>query len=577
MTQSLKRKRYASLHDNTITVMASNTLNKLRAKYPKLENVSDEVLTVQIGNKYPQWLEADEQFKSDYDNLTSTTIGGMASQMAAGFGRALPAVGKAGWGAVEGLSAPSEKIGGNSVFDVITGGLGSKIAANYLGSVFPDMGDISDGINEMAGEMVDQADLEIERRIKGGEITGLLGGTSYTPGSASEFPTFAEETAGVISEASGSVLVSGLSGMGAVGKVAGTRAALASGVQVFGGTYADAKRRYEAEGDPQAKEKAFGIAFTDGLKTTALTKGFSTFAVNRGIADVDTFFSVLKRDPVARRTLVDYVKTVIPGAAVEAIEEGLDEGLSTSLAKYSYAPETTLGDILKTTAQGALAGFFLSGTIETGSFAGSQYNLRKKAKMIRETSPETADRLIKIAEEQAKNNAEAKSKFTVGTDAEGNPVPMVIKEDQPEAETTEDKDAETLRLEQESIPSPMTVSSVDTSEEDLDVAQQQQLIDTPELTNDEIDELAQAQAIDDLGLVPIRPTDPKLAEQIPNFDTAQKDVYEETYKFYKDAYKQYQDKPNDWLKETGRQPEPTPEPEPVATPCLLYTSPSPRD
>jgi len=61
--------------------MPSPTLEKIRKQFPDLDNISDNELTVRIGNKYPKLLEKDNQLASEFTDLTEFTVGGAASQV----------------------------------------------------------------------------------------------------------------------------------------------------------------------------------------------------------------------------------------------------------------------------------------------------------------------------------------------------------------------------------------------------------------------------------------------------------------------------------------------------------------
>src|SRR6266850_3369011 len=54
----------------------SNILDKVREKFPAYEQVSDDDLTFSLANKYPQYLEADKDFKSDFDRINKSRIAG---------------------------------------------------------------------------------------------------------------------------------------------------------------------------------------------------------------------------------------------------------------------------------------------------------------------------------------------------------------------------------------------------------------------------------------------------------------------------------------------------------------------
>jgi hypothetical protein len=51
----------------------SEVIDKLKEKYPVYKDKSDDELTVLVGKKYPQYLDRDPQFQSDFNRLTSAT------------------------------------------------------------------------------------------------------------------------------------------------------------------------------------------------------------------------------------------------------------------------------------------------------------------------------------------------------------------------------------------------------------------------------------------------------------------------------------------------------------------------
>ena len=48
----------------------SETIRLVRKKYPAYNDLSDDELTLAIGNKYPVYLSQDEEFEDDFNSLT---------------------------------------------------------------------------------------------------------------------------------------------------------------------------------------------------------------------------------------------------------------------------------------------------------------------------------------------------------------------------------------------------------------------------------------------------------------------------------------------------------------------------
>jgi len=389
--------------------MPSKTLTQLREKYPSLKAFTDNDIIINFGNDYPGLLEGDKDFKSEYEDLTQGSFGGAVSQAVSGAKRIPLRLGEAAWGFVEALSAPL--VGEQSAYDVMGTGLGSSLARKFFGE-----GDISDGVNKMAGEYADQASEQLRRRMQGGEITTILGNEKFTKGSESEMPTSGERLAGTITETTGTMLLSAAAGAGASGSVAASRAGLAGASTVFGSTFSEARRKYEADGDPLADQKAFSIAFADGLKTYYLTKLGSSFS--KGGFDPDAMFARIAQDRSVKRGAVEYIKNVIPGIGIEMAEEAVDEGLSAALAKTTYNPELTVRDVFDAAGQGALAALFLSGIAGTAGY-GRQYNsARKLSRKLEEAGmPLSAERVMTKAKEEVEQTIMPQQPLSVAEDS----------------------------------------------------------------------------------------------------------------------------------------------------------------
>lgn len=385
--------------------MPSNTLTELREKYPQLENVPDNVLTVELGNKYPDWLSTsdDEQFKKEYEDYTSTTLGGIASQAAYGAERIPDTLARSVSGTVEALSEDRAGLGDRSIYDIIGAGIGSEIIGDAI-RYFKGVDDISEGINEAAKEYTDYLDEQIRRKQEGGLVDRWFQAEpEFTPGSQSEMPTAVESFGGVVSDAAGSIIPQLASG-----NLPG--AMMTGGLQVFGSTYADASRAYEEDGDPNAKTKALSVALSDGIKTALITKAGNYLAGKWGGVDADTLLKELATRGPVRAGLGGYVKTVIPSLTAEGVEEYIDEGLSAAGAKFTYNPEMTWEEVLDTAMQAGLAGALIGKGSASLQYGVNYVRANRVARELRAAgSPQTAEKVVQKAAETMRQEEEARA------------------------------------------------------------------------------------------------------------------------------------------------------------------------
>jgi len=535
--------------------MPTDTISQLKQKYPQLQQIPDNVLTVELGNRYPEWLNAseDQQLKDNYNEYTSTTLSGVASQAYQG-GAAVPSrTLKAVSGTVEALSENREGLGGNSIYDLIGAGIGSDLIGSAI-RYFKGVDDISDGLNEAAREWTDYQDEQLRRRKQGGEVDSIFGGTYFTAGSESEMPTFFERGVGAAAESLGSL---GLSiAAGGAGGITGAMSV--AGAEVFGNTYADALRAYEANGDPDAKSKALGVALTDGAKTAVVTAAGGYLAKKYGGVDADNLLAELRTagSPV-RRGFAGYLKKIAPSVAAESIEEGIDEGLSATLAKQTYNPDLSWEEVLDNAAQGAFAGALVSKATSNIGYLADGIKARRLASELEAAgSPTAAKKVLENAQKKMQEQKAAQQ------EAAQSPAPVA----EPDTEATPEQ-RETLELQSESIPTPLNATEVAASEEDV----QTEMLPKPELSFDEIDGLAQQKAIYDLGL-PNPEAESADFSPIDLLDRSQKDYFDEAYSFYRDSLKQYENDPEAFLRATNPEaaataaPEAAPVVEPAAEP-----------
>jgi len=431
--------------------MPSPTLEKIRKQFPDLDNISDNELTVRIGNKYPKLLEKDNQLASEFTDLTEFTVGGAASQVYQKTTKGAPMLlGKIGWGVAEGFTAPI--LGDYSAADLGVFGL-VKTASKFFGNEV----DITGAINRYSKSLSDEADNQLRKINEGGLVTsyggivssgfGLLGAATetYYEGTEAEMPTEWERRLGNVAQTTATLVPTIAAAPG------GTPAVLAAaGLTTFGSTFQESRRAWEDAGDPDANRKAFATATVDGLKTAAITYTGMKFAQKLGLSDVDKLAG-LKGDKVFASGMGNFLKRVGLGAPIEGVEEGIDEALSSAIATVTYNPNA---DIKEAFAEAFFAGALIGGA--TGSIEGySQYSAAKKEarELADKGLPKTADKILLNAQRKWESRNKPDDEIiplpddpsqapdeVVGVDSEGRPT----REVKPTVTTTDDLDAENV-------------------------------------------------------------------------------------------------------------------------------------
>jgi hypothetical protein len=441
--------------------MPSPTLEKIRKQFPDLDDISDNELTVRIGNEYPELLEKDNELASEFTDLTEFTVGGAASQVYQKTTKGAPMLlGKIGWGVAEGFTAPI--LGDYSAADLGVFGL-VKTASKFFGNEV----DITGAINRYSKSLSDEADNQLRKINEGGLVTsyggivssgfGLLGDATetYYEGTEAEMPTEWERRLGNVAQTTATLVPTIAAAPG------GTPAVLAAaGLTTFGSTFQESRRAWEDAGDPDANRKAFATATVDGLKTAAITYTGMKFAQKLGLSDVDKLAG-LKGDKVFASGMGNFLKRVGLGAPIEGVEEGIDEALSSAIATVTYNPNA---DIKEAFAEAFFAGALIGGA--TGSIEGySQYSAAKKEarELADKGLPKTADKILLNAQRKWENRNKPDDEIiplpddpsqapdeVVRVDAEGRPT----REVKPTVTTTDDLDAE-------NVPEIKTSSNVD--------------------------------------------------------------------------------------------------------------------
>ena len=418
--------------------MPSPTLKEVRKRFPQLDNLSDNELTVRIGNTYPKLLEKDKDLANEFTDLTEFTLGGAASQVGQKISMGAPMMlGKIGWGVAEGFTAPI--IGDYSASDLPVFGL-VKSVTDALGYKV----DVTGAINRYAKEMGDEADNQLRKINEGGRVQTLVGEMDIE-GTESEMPTEWERRLGNIAQTSATLLPT------IAAAPAGTPAVLAAaGLTTFGSTFPEARRSYEEAGDENANQKAFAIAAVDGIKTSIITAAGMKVAQKLGGGDLDKIAG-LRGDAATAQSLGQVLKGIGIGMPIEGVEEALDEAISAGIATVTYNPNA---DVYEAAAEAFFAGALISGAV--GSVSGySRYReAKKQADSLEEAGlPETARRVLEKAEEEIKaadaepelkieETKDAKPDKIVGRDEEGRPTREVQPaeeldfEDVPEIEET---------------------------------------------------------------------------------------------------------------------------------------------
>jgi len=487
--------------------MSSPTLEKIRKQFPDLDDISDNELTVRIGNEYPELLEKDNQLANEFTDLTEFTVGGAASQVYQKTTKGAPMLlGKIGWGVAEGFTAPI--LGDYSAADLGVFGL-VKTASKFFGKEV----DVTGAINRYSKSLSDEADNQLRKINEGGLVTsyggivssgfGLLGDATetYYEGTEAEMPTEWERRLGNVAQTTATLVPT------IAAAPAGTPAVLAAaGLTTFGSTFQESRRALEDNGDPDANQKAFATATVDGLKTAAITYTGMKFAQKFGLSDVDKLAG-LKGDKVFAAGMGNFLKRVGIGAPVEGIEEGVDEALSAVIAKTKlplgvggYNPNADLNEAF---AEAFFAGALIGGA--TGSIEGySQYSAAKKEarELADKGLPKTADKILLNAQKKWENRNKPDDEIIplpddpnqapdeiVGVDAEGRPT----REVKPTAATTDDLDVE-------DVPEIKTSSNVDAE------------IEAAEAEADRIAETGEAEVTAEAPTEPEAPAEPTREE-----------------------------------------------------------------
>jgi len=514
--------------------MPSPTLKEVRKRFPQLDNLSDNELTVRIGNTYPKLLEKDKELADEYTDLTEFTVGGAASQIYQKATKGAPMMlGKIGWGLVEGLTAPV--IGDYSVSDSLGLGL-VKGVSDALGHKI----DVTGAINRYAKEVGDEADNQLRKINTGGKVTSI----NFSPlqmalkgqivnveedfeGTEAEMPTTVERFLGNAAQTASSLaptIAAGPLGVKAV--------VTAAGLTTFGSTFPEARRSYEEEGDENANQKAFVIAGIDGAKTALITFGGMQLAKKLGGTDVENLAG-LRGNKEAAQSLGQVLKGIGIGVPIEGVEEALDEAISAGIAQHSYNPEA---DVYGAAAEAFFTGALISGAV--GSVSGfSEYSqAKKRATALNEAGlPETARRVIEKAQEEIKA-ADAEPDKIVGRDEEGRPIREVQPaeeldfEDVPEIEETPEV---TQQIESAEAEAATTADVADTADLAAETSAEPAATQSGDLfggdvTQEELYELIDNEAYNQLGVEPITPLEQSVVDdRMSRLSKEQKEEYDE--------------------------------------------------
>lgn len=517
--------------------MPSQTLNDLRSRYPQLRDIPDNELTVRVGNKYPHLLERDKDFASEFKGLTSTTAGGVASQVyQRGVKGGIASLGKIGWGVVEALADQSQ-----SAIDAAaeTGGAASAIpfigkSVQQIAKALPPEA-IRGTVGKWASDFGDESKSIIRGIIEEAE---------------EEMPTAFERGAGDIAMTASTIaptLAASPLGPGAV--------YAAAGATTFGSTYTDAKDAYEANGDADAQSKAFADALVDGAKTAMLTYVGGKVSERFGGSDID-MLNAAKADKAFRAGVKEFAKRVGVGVGVEGLEEGIDEGISAAIAQKRYDPDADISDAF---GQAFLAGAVLAGAAGTIEFGSDYLEAKRQARSAENAGlPGVAQRIIDKAQQKAAEKVAATQ-----TSLEENETAFQLANE--DKQTGGKKPVEELPVDpaiQSQIDAMPEVDEADliAIEADEDApepapqAEQVDLIEQASLTEDQIEDLAQELALSDKGFEEHDASKFEIINQLPK---DQQDSFTDAYQFYTGLYK---NKTLDqWLKDTGQQPAQQPE------------------
>jgi hypothetical protein len=529
--------------------MPSPTLEKIRKRFPDLDSVPDNELTVRIGNTYPKLLEKDEVLANEYKDFTEFTVGGAASQVGQKVSMGAPhLLGKIGWGAVEGVTAPV--VGDFSLSDLGVFGL-VKAAGRFFGKDI----DVTGAANQYAKEVGDEADSQMRKVSEGGKVMTLLGEYDIE-GTESEMPSTWERRLGNVAQTSATLLptlAAAPLGLPAVITAAGTT--------TFGSTFPDARRQYEEDGDPMANQKALGIATIDGAKTALVTFIGGQIAGKLGASDVDNLL-VAGASQEFKLGLKEYAKRIGFGAPVEGVEEAIDEGISAAIAQATYNPEADIGEAF---GEAFYAGLILGGIGGNVQYASDFFAARKQARELESSGlPKTAEKVFEAAaklvqekQKQDKAEYEGMSYIPEGLGkkpAAPAPDPAVPAPAKPAAPAAKPEPAvaeeEAGTLDPVVVPLPEEVDGVPdvgvpSPEVEAKIAEAEATAASPEaamvgdLSNDTLDVFADQIVAEEMGLEAVYPTDPNRQQLIDNLSEDQKAYLDDALKENREFMAQY--------------------------------------
>ena len=530
--------------------MPSPTLAKIRERFPDLDDVPDNELTVRIGNTYPKLLDEDEELASEYKGYTEFTLGGAASQVGQKVSMgAFPLLGKIGWGAVEGLTAPVA--GDFSLSDMGVFGL-IKAAGKFFGK---DV-DVTGAANQYAKEVADEADNQLRKVSEGGRVMTLLGEYDIE-GTESEMPTEGERRLGNVGLTAATILPT------LAAAPAGTAAVLtAAGATTFGSTFSEARRKYEEDGDPNSNQKALGIATIDGAKTALITFIGGQIAGKLGASDVDNLL-VAGASQEFRLGFKEFVKRIGFGAPVEGVEEAIDEGISAAIAQATYNPEADIGEAF---GEAFYAGLILGGIGGSVQYTSDFFAARKQAKELEASgSTRTAEKVLEAASKAVQEKMLNEMSYVpAGFEGEPaaplpaapakpapatSPADPVSRESKPKPSPAVAREAAGT-LDPVVIPLPESVDEVldlgvPSPEVDIKIQEAEAEADAT-ITADDIDEIAEQLVAVELGLEPVVPASPEQQGVIDGLSTEQKGQLDEAVIEARNNMSLYEGQPAKW-------------------------------
>ena len=529
--------------------MPSPTLAKIRERFPDLDNVPDNELTVRIGNTYPKLLDEDEELASEYKGYTEFTLGGAASQVGQKVSMGAPQLlGKIVWGAAEGLTAPVA--GDFSLSDMGVFGL-IKAAGKFFGK---DV-DVTGAANQYAKEVADEADNQLRKVSEGGRVMTLLGEYDIE-GTESEMPTEGERFLGNVGLTAATVLPT--LAAAPLGKAAVLTAA---GTTTFGSTFSEARRQYEEDGDPNSNQKALGIATIDGAKTALVTFIGGQIAGKLGASDVDNLL-VAGASQEFRLGFKEFVKRIGFGAPVEGVEEAIDEGISAAIAQATYNPEADIGEAF---GEAFYAGLILGGIGGNVQYTSDFFAARKQAKELEASgATRTAEKVLEAASKAVQEKMLNEMSY-VPAGFEKEPAaplpaapakPAVPAPAEPAARKSEPKAEPAVAEEEVGTLDPVLIPLPEELDEVPDVGvpspevevkiQEAEAEADATITAEDIDEIAEQLVAAELGLEPVVPASPEQQEVINGLSTDQKGKLDEAVIEARNTMALYEGKPEKW-------------------------------